>query len=196
MDRDVRIDRGRGRSPFRGRGCSDRARSFCAGSASRSIASAARLSSPGRKPRKQRKLCPLRRCRQSPRAGCGGVQPPVLAVVERGGVVSAARSVDAAAQPCYRSKQRQTSPVVLKAGGLSHRGGPHGQHRCGCLQRATGVCRRRARTRCAFHLSGVELRGKKIAATGLGSTIPVASNDAEDGRQDNRRVEIVVNPNS
>ena len=27
-----------GRSPFRGRGCSDRARSFCAGSASRSIA--------------------------------------------------------------------------------------------------------------------------------------------------------------
>jgi len=29
MDRDVRIDRGRGRSPFRGRGCSDRARSFC-----------------------------------------------------------------------------------------------------------------------------------------------------------------------
>ena len=38
MDRDVRIDRGRGRSPFRGRGCSDRARSFCAGSASRSIA--------------------------------------------------------------------------------------------------------------------------------------------------------------
>ena len=40
MDRDVRIDRGRGRSPFRGRGCSDRARSFCAGRASRSIASA------------------------------------------------------------------------------------------------------------------------------------------------------------
>jgi hypothetical protein len=34
MDRDVRIDRGRGRSPFRGRGCSDRARSFCAGSTS------------------------------------------------------------------------------------------------------------------------------------------------------------------
>ena len=29
MDRGVRIDRGRGRSPFRGRGCSDRARSFC-----------------------------------------------------------------------------------------------------------------------------------------------------------------------
>ena len=62
-------------------------------------------------------------------------------------------------------------------------------------KRATGVCRRRARTRCAFHLSRVELRGKKIAATGLGSTIPVASNDAEDGRQANRRVEIVVNPN-
>jgi len=38
MDRGVRIDRGRGRSPFRGRGGSDRAFSFCAIDAPRSIA--------------------------------------------------------------------------------------------------------------------------------------------------------------
>jgi outer membrane protein OmpA-like peptidoglycan-associated protein len=46
----------------------------------------------------------------------------------------------------------------------------------------------------AFLLSRPELRGRTIEATGLGATRPVASNATEAGRQQNRRVEIVVSP--
>ena len=46
----------------------------------------------------------------------------------------------------------------------------------------------------AFLLSRPELRGRTIAATGLGATRPVASNATDAGRQQNRRVEIVVTP--
>jgi outer membrane protein OmpA-like peptidoglycan-associated protein len=44
----------------------------------------------------------------------------------------------------------------------------------------------------AFLLSRPELRGRTIAATGFGATRPVTSNATESGRQQNRRVEIVV----
>jgi outer membrane protein OmpA-like peptidoglycan-associated protein len=46
----------------------------------------------------------------------------------------------------------------------------------------------------AFLLSRPELRGRTIAATGFGATRPVTSNATEAGRQQNRRVEIVVSP--
>jgi OmpA-OmpF porin, OOP family len=46
----------------------------------------------------------------------------------------------------------------------------------------------------AFLLSRPELRGREIAATGLGATRPVTSNATEAGRRQNRRVEIVVSP--
>jgi outer membrane protein OmpA-like peptidoglycan-associated protein len=46
-----------------------------------------------------------------------------------------------------------------------------------------------------FLLSRPELKGRSIAARGLGSTRPVAPNDSDAGRQQNRRVEIVINPN-
>jgi outer membrane protein OmpA-like peptidoglycan-associated protein len=46
----------------------------------------------------------------------------------------------------------------------------------------------------AFLMSRPELRGRTIAATGLGATRPVTSNATEAGRQQNRRVEIVVRP--
>lgn len=44
-------------------------------------------------------------------------------------------------------------------------------------------------------LSRPDLRGRAIVARGLGATRPVAPNDSDAGRQQNRRVEIVVNPN-
>jgi outer membrane protein OmpA-like peptidoglycan-associated protein len=46
----------------------------------------------------------------------------------------------------------------------------------------------------AFLLSRPEVRGSKIVATGFGATRPVTSNATEEGRQQNRRVEIVVTP--
>jgi OOP family OmpA-OmpF porin len=46
----------------------------------------------------------------------------------------------------------------------------------------------------AFLLSRPELRDREITATGLGATRPVAPNDTDEGRQKNRRVEIVVSP--
>lgn len=46
----------------------------------------------------------------------------------------------------------------------------------------------------AFLLSRPELRGRAIAATGLGATSPLTSNATEAGRQQNRRVEILVSP--
>ncbi len=46
----------------------------------------------------------------------------------------------------------------------------------------------------AFLLSRPELKGRDIAAKGLGSTHPVAPNDSDAGRQQNRRVEIVIVP--
>ena len=48
----------------------------------------------------------------------------------------------------------------------------------------------------AFLLSRPELQGRSIAAQGLGATRPVAPNTNDDGRQRNRRVEIVVTPKS
>ncbi len=45
-----------------------------------------------------------------------------------------------------------------------------------------------------FLLSRPELKGRTIAATGLGATRPVTSNATEEGRQQNRRVEIIVTP--
>jgi len=46
----------------------------------------------------------------------------------------------------------------------------------------------------AFLTARPELRGRTILAKGLGATRPIASNDSDKGRQQNRRVEIVVNP--
>lgn len=46
----------------------------------------------------------------------------------------------------------------------------------------------------AFLLSRPELKGWTIAATGLGATRPVSPNTTDAGRQQNRRVEIVVSP--
>jgi outer membrane protein OmpA-like peptidoglycan-associated protein len=46
----------------------------------------------------------------------------------------------------------------------------------------------------AFLLSRPDLRGRTIAAKGFGATRPVATNATEQGRQQNRRVEIVVSP--
>jgi len=46
----------------------------------------------------------------------------------------------------------------------------------------------------AFLITRPELKGRTIIATGFGATRPIASNDTEQGRQQNRRVEIVVNP--
>jgi outer membrane protein OmpA-like peptidoglycan-associated protein len=46
----------------------------------------------------------------------------------------------------------------------------------------------------AFLVSRPELRGRTIAATGFGATRPASSNDTDDGRQQNRRVEIIVSP--
>ena len=48
----------------------------------------------------------------------------------------------------------------------------------------------------AFLLSRPELRGRTIVATGFGATRPVAPNSTEEGRRENRRVEIVVTPKS
>jgi outer membrane protein OmpA-like peptidoglycan-associated protein len=46
----------------------------------------------------------------------------------------------------------------------------------------------------AFLLSRAELRGRAIAVEGFGASRPVASNATDDGRQQNRRVEILVTP--
>jgi outer membrane protein OmpA-like peptidoglycan-associated protein len=46
----------------------------------------------------------------------------------------------------------------------------------------------------AFLLSRPELRGRTIAVEGFGASRPVAPNASEDGRQRNRRVEILVTP--
>lgn len=46
----------------------------------------------------------------------------------------------------------------------------------------------------AFLLSRAELRGRAVAVEGHGASRPVASNDTDDGRQQNRRVEILVTP--
>ena len=46
----------------------------------------------------------------------------------------------------------------------------------------------------AFLLSRPESKGRDITARGLGATRPVASNDSDAGRQQNRRVEIVISP--
>ena len=46
----------------------------------------------------------------------------------------------------------------------------------------------------AFLLARPELRGRAITAQGFGAGRPVASNDTDAGRQQNRRVEIVVSP--
>jgi OmpA-OmpF porin, OOP family len=54
------------------------------------------------------------------------------------------------------------------------------------LARATAV-----RT---FLLARPELRGRTIAVEGFGASRPVASNATDDGRQQNRRVEILVTP--
>jgi outer membrane protein OmpA-like peptidoglycan-associated protein len=48
----------------------------------------------------------------------------------------------------------------------------------------------------AFLLARPELKGRAIIATGFGATRPVTSNDSDAGRQQNRRVEIVVSPKS
>jgi OOP family OmpA-OmpF porin len=46
----------------------------------------------------------------------------------------------------------------------------------------------------AFLLSRPELRSRTIAVEGFGAGRPVASNATDDGRQQNRRVEILVTP--
>jgi OmpA-OmpF porin, OOP family len=46
----------------------------------------------------------------------------------------------------------------------------------------------------AFLLSQPELRGRTIAVEGLGAGRPIASNATDGGRQQNRRVEILVTP--
>lgn len=46
----------------------------------------------------------------------------------------------------------------------------------------------------AFLLSRPELRGRTIVATGFGANRPLESNTTEEGRRQNRRVEIVVTP--
>ena len=46
----------------------------------------------------------------------------------------------------------------------------------------------------AFLLTRQELRGRTIAVEGFGASRPVAPNDTDDGRQRNRRVEILVTP--
>jgi OmpA-OmpF porin, OOP family len=46
----------------------------------------------------------------------------------------------------------------------------------------------------AFLLSRPELRGRTIAVEGFGAGRPIASNATDDGRQQNRRVEILVTP--
>jgi outer membrane protein OmpA-like peptidoglycan-associated protein len=48
----------------------------------------------------------------------------------------------------------------------------------------------------AFLLSRPELRGRTIAVEGLGASRPVAANTTDEGRQRNRRVEILVAPNT
>ena len=58
----------------------------------------------------------------------------------------------------------------------------------------TRRCRRRAEAVRAFLLSQPALKRRDVAARGLGATRPVAANDSDAGRQQNRRVEIVLNP--
>ena len=47
----------------------------------------------------------------------------------------------------------------------------------------------------AFLLGRPELNGRLITASGLGAANPRASNDSDEGRKKNRRVEIIINPN-
>jgi outer membrane protein OmpA-like peptidoglycan-associated protein len=44
----------------------------------------------------------------------------------------------------------------------------------------------------ANHLTGLSVAGSRIGMVGLGETNPVASNDTDYGRQQNRRVEIAI----
>jgi len=44
------------------------------------------------------------------------------------------------------------------------------------------------------YLENIGIEAKKLEATGFGEYRPVASNDTEEGRQENRRVEIVILP--
>jgi outer membrane protein OmpA-like peptidoglycan-associated protein len=44
------------------------------------------------------------------------------------------------------------------------------------------------------YLKGKGVSDQRVATTGLGKTHPVASNDTPDGRQQNRRVELVLTP--
>ncbi len=46
----------------------------------------------------------------------------------------------------------------------------------------------------AFLMTRPELKGRSVGAQGLGASRPVAPNTTDDGRQKNRRVEIVVTP--
>ena len=44
-------------------------------------------------------------------------------------------------------------------------------------------------------MSGNGMDQKRLSAAGYADTLPVDSNDKEDGRRKNRRIEIVVVPN-
>ena len=57
-----------------------------------------------------------------------------------------------------------------------------------------GLSERRARA-VARILTAGGVSGNRIAAVGMGASQPIASNDTEAGRAQNRRVEIVIRPN-
>lgn len=57
-----------------------------------------------------------------------------------------------------------------------------------------GLSERRARAVAGILTAG-GVSGNRIAAVGMGASQPIASNDTEAGRAQNRRVEIVIRPN-
>ncbi len=44
-------------------------------------------------------------------------------------------------------------------------------------------------------MSGNGMDAKRLSAAGYADELPVANNDSDDGRRQNRRIEIVVQPN-
>ena len=57
---------------------------------------------------------------------------------------------------------------------------------------ATGICRRRAASRCWSCSTKFGVPRERMSIAGYADTAPIASNDTEEGRARNRRVDIVI----